>query len=116
MFSAHGSPSHKCRLLASSVDNMIQIQYLCRLEGEKLDDEVSLSKSLDEVSLRGRKRNLDINRLSWSSEDIDELIDIVLSNTRYKRKLIFINTKNQRNREICGDILADLKERASTER
>ena len=41
MFSADGSPSHKCRLLASSVNNVTQIQYLCRLEGEKLDDEIS---------------------------------------------------------------------------
>ena len=40
MFS-DGSPIYKCRLLASSVNNMIKIQYLCRLEGEKLDDEIS---------------------------------------------------------------------------
>ena len=47
---------------------------------------------------------------SWA---LDDLLDIIVSNSSYKKKLIFTNTKNQRNGELCGEILKELKARAS---
>ncbi|XP_068731123.1 uncharacterized protein [Montipora capricornis] len=47
------------------------------------------------------------------NEDIDDFIDIVVSNTFYKRKLTFTNTKCQRNGEIYAEILTELKKRAT---
>ena len=36
-----------------------------------------------------------------------------MSNSSYKNKLVFTNTKNQRNRELYGEILKEVKARAS---
>ena len=41
-------------------------------------------------------------------------MDIIISSEYYKKKLIFTNTKNQRNGEIYKNVLAELKERAAT--
>ena len=49
---------------------------------------------------------------SWMPEDIDDLVDIVENNAYYQRKLIFTNTKCQRNAEIYEEILKELKLRA----
>lgn len=48
----------------------------------------------------------------WSPKALD-FIDIVVNNNVYKKKLIFINTKNQSNGSIYEQILKELKERAS---
>ena len=70
------------------------------------------SLSLFVKKSKGKKRKSG-RKSSWSSEDIDDFIDIVVSNTYYKRKLIFTNTKCQRNGEIYAEILTELKRRAS---
>lgn len=50
---------------------------------------------------------------SWMpDEDIDDLVDIVINNDYYQRKLIFTNTKCQRNAEIYKEILEELEHRA----
>lgn len=49
----------------------------------------------------------------WCPEALDDFIDIVVNNNVYKKKLIFINTKNQSNGSIYEQILKELKERAS---
>ena len=49
----------------------------------------------------------------WCSKSLDDFIDIVVSSNEFKTKLIFTNTKNQRNGPICAKILDQLKERAS---
>ena len=65
------------------------------------DDETEEGRSLSLFvkKSKGKKRKSG-RKSSWSSEDIDDFIDIVVSNTYYKRKLIFINTKCQRNGEM----------------
>jgi hypothetical protein len=50
----------------------------------------------------------------WSQTLLDDLVDIIISSDYYKKKLIFTNTKNQRNGEIYAKVLAELKERAKT--
>ena len=49
----------------------------------------------------------------WCPKALDDFIDIVVNNNVYKKKLIFINTKNQSNGSIYVQILKELKERAS---
>lgn len=65
-----------------------------------------VKKSKGKKKKRGRKS-------VGSPEDVDDFIDTVVSNTYYKRKLIFTNTKCQRNGEIYEKILTELKKRAS---
>ena len=49
----------------------------------------------------------------WCSKSLDDFIDIVVSSNEFKAKLIFTNTKNQRNGPIYAKIMDELKERAS---
>ena len=49
----------------------------------------------------------------WSQELVDDLIDIIVSNEQYKRKLIFMNTKVQQNGDIYGKVCAELKQRCA---
>ena len=35
-------------------------------------------------------------RLTWSADQLDDLVDIVVNNEYYKKKLIFENTKKQK--------------------
>ena len=49
----------------------------------------------------------------WSQSLLSDLVDIIISSEYYKKKLIFTNTKNQKNGEIYAQVLVTLKERAS---
>ena len=49
------------------------------------------------------------SKSSWMPEDIDDLVDIVINNAYYQRKLVFANIKCQRNAEIYEEILKELK-------
>ena len=44
---------------------------------------------------------------------MDDLIDIIVNSSNYKTKLIFANTKNQKNGSIYAKILEELETRAS---
>lgn len=59
-----------------------------------------------------RKRNL-VGKPSGVHGHSDDLIDTIVSNNSYKKKLIFTNTKNQRNGELYEEILKEVKARAS---
>ena len=48
----------------------------------------------------------------WS-QSLSDLVDIIISSEYYKKKLIFTNTKNQKNGEIYAQILVTPKEPAS---
>ena len=52
-------------------------------------------------------------KAKWCESLLSDLVDIIISSDYYKKKLIFTNTKNQKNGEIYEQILATLKERAS---
>ena len=49
----------------------------------------------------------------WCSKGLDDFIDIVVNSNEFKTKLIFTNTKNQRNGPVYAKIVDELKERAS---
>ncbi|XP_067049665.1 uncharacterized protein [Acropora muricata] len=43
---------------------------------------------------------------------VDDLVDIIITNDYYQRKLIFVNTKNQQNGKVYEKVLKELKSRA----
>ena len=50
----------------------------------------------------------------WCPKSLDDFIDIIVNNDLYKKKLIFVNTKNQSNGIIYEKVLQELKQRASS--
>ena len=66
----------------------------------------------EECDILQPKKKKSGRKSSWMPEDIDDLVDIVINNAYYQRKLIFTNTKCQRNAEIYEEILIELKLRA----
>ncbi|KAL9977919.1 hypothetical protein ACROYT_G015382 [Oculina patagonica] len=60
------------------------------------DVEGDVSLSLFVKKSKG-KREKPGRKSTWDAEDIDDFIDIVVSNSYYTRKLIFTNNKCQRN-------------------
>ena len=50
----------------------------------------------------------------WKQHLVDDLVDIVLTNDYYQRKLIFVNTKNQQNGKVYEKVLNELKSRAES--
>ncbi|CAB4010861.1 Hypothetical predicted protein [Paramuricea clavata] len=50
-------------------------------------------------------------RTKWTEEMLNDFIDIIVSSEYYKKKLIFMNTKTQRNGEMYEAILKQLEKR-----
>ena len=48
----------------------------------------------------------------WKQDLVDDLVDIIITNDYYQRKLIFVNTKNQQNGKVYEKVLKELKSRA----
>ena len=79
-------------------------------ENENHEDDTSLPFTKKAKSKSKRKSG---RRPKWNSNDVDDMVDIIVNSDYYKRKLIFINTKNQRNGEIYGQIQLEIQERAA---
>lgn len=73
-------------------------------------DQSNDDSDLKEIDEKRKKRSG--RKSTWNPDDVNDLIDIVVNSDYYKRKLIFTNTKCQRNSEIYGEILRELKKRA----
>ena len=89
------------------------------VEVDEEDEEAEEGGDLD-ASLKlfmkkanGQKKKKPGRKAKWCPQALDDLIDIIVSNTSYREKLIFTNTKNQRNGELYGEILKEVKARAS---
>lgn len=78
-------------------------------EGGDLDTSLKLFMK----KANGQKKKKPGRKDKWCPQALDDLIDIIVSNSSYKKKLIFTNTKNQRNGELYGEILKEGKARAS---
>ena len=78
-------------------------------EGGDLDTSLKLFMK----KVNGQKKKKPGRKAKWCPQALDDLIDIIVSNSSYKKKLIFTNTKNQRNGELYGEILKEVKARAS---
>ncbi len=67
----------------------------------------------DEIlNIISKKRRKMGRKASWSDSLLSDMIDIIVNSEYYKRKLIFTNTKNQKNGVIYGNVLDELKVRA----
>lgn len=63
---------------------------------------------------KGAKKKKSGRRSKWPEKALDDLTDIVVSNSNFKTKLIFTNSKNQRNGSIYEKVSEELKARASS--
>lgn len=54
---------------------------------------------------KGAKKKKSGRRYTWPEKALDDLTDIVVSNSNFKTKLIFTNSKNQRNGSIYEKVL-----------
>ncbi|KXJ24471.1 hypothetical protein AC249_AIPGENE22604 [Exaiptasia diaphana] len=91
-----------------NVDQTDEIDELDDDDDEPIEDFVKLRKPGGKPGGKpGRKKTL------WSNETLDDLIDIIINNEVYKRKLIFINTKNQKNTDVYEGIKKELQKRAT---
>ena len=52
-------------------------------------------------------------KAAWRESTLNDLVDIVVSSEYFRKRLIFHNTKNQKNSELYSRILKELKERAA---
>lgn len=62
---------------------------------------------------KGKSSKRPRRKTRWCAKSLDDFIDIIVSSNEFKTKLIFTNTKNQRNGPIYAKIMDELKERAS---
>ena len=111
--------------LVKIITKINAIFFFGRVEDDKLenDEKIEERSSDDEIEEGGciglfvkksnGKKKKSGRKSPWMSEDINDFIDIVVSNTYYKRKLIFTNTKCQRNGEIYAEVWSELKKRAA---
>ena len=68
---------------------------------DESDEQTGSVNLLNTSKKRGRRGN-------WSVDSLNDFIDIIVSD-EYKKKLIFTNTKNQRNASIYQNILTEFK-------
>lgn len=62
---------------------------------------------------KGKSKKKPGRKTNWSKAATNDLVDIIVNDSGYKTKLIFVNTKNQTNGSIYEAILKELKSRAS---
>ena len=81
-------------------------------DSEKEDHEYDMSLPFTKKAKSKSKRKTG-RRPKWNNDDVDDMVDIVVNSDYYKRKLIFTNTKNQRNGEIYEQIQKEMQQRAA---
>ena len=106
-----------------SVTPSTEQSSLSSSDREETEVESDSNQDVDEsLKLFVRKKTPKVKKASstkggrkamWSQSLLSDLVDIIISSEYYKKKLIFTNTKNQKNGEIYAQILVTLKERAS---
>lgn len=90
--------------LRAKLNLSIDESYIQEVEKEAGEDEaIAQPKSKKKSGRRG----------NWSSENLDDFIDIIVNNDDYVEKLIFRNTKFQHNGIIHEKIRTELKRRSS---
>jgi hypothetical protein len=63
--------------------------------------------------LNNKRKRKAGRKSTWSLIDLSELTDVVCSSERYKRNIIFQNTKNKRNSSVYADVIDELTKRAA---
>ena len=80
---------------------------------QEIDEDVNIALSHFVKKGKGMSSKRPGHKPRWCSKILDDFVDIVDSSNEFKTKLIFTNTKNQRNGPIYAKIMDELKERAS---
>ena len=75
-------------------------------EEENVDEEEEPPKKKKNKRAKRGPRGL------WKQDLVDDLVDIIITNDYYQRKLIFVNTKNQQNGKVYEKVFKELKSRA----
>ena len=58
-----------------------------------------------------RKKKKPGRKGTWSTETLDDLVDIICENENHKRKLILTNVPNTKNSEIYSNVIKELNMR-----
>ena len=77
------------------------------------DDDDNDDDDLDEDIFKKKGSKKKGRKLMWKPEEVDDLVDVIISKEYYKKNLIFTNTKNQKNGQIYANIAKELQERAA---
>ena len=103
----------RCCILLEFVSLIFIIYFLYITEqhsdndkDDESDEQTGSANLLNTSKKRGRRGN-------WSMDSLNDFIDIIVSDEYNKKKLIFTNTKNQRNASIYQNILTELKKRCA---
>jgi hypothetical protein len=92
----------KCSILfLRAKSNSIDESYLDEIEEE------------DEVTTQPKSKKKSGRKGKWSTDNLNDFIDIIVNNDEYMEKLIFRNTKYQHNGTIYERIRQELKKRSS---
>lgn len=84
-------------------------------EDEEESSDNEQTKCCAKVPLQNKRKQKQKpgRKATWSDSLVDDLVDIVVNNEYYKKRLIFMNMKNQKNAEIYEKILKELRARAA---
>ena len=84
-------------------------------DDDKADDDEEEECAVPQVVRKKKQVKKRPGRKSrWCPKSLDDFIDIIVNNDLYKKKLIFVNTKNQSNGVLYEKVLQELKHRASS--
>lgn len=76
---------------------------------DESDEDVSTNKLPCNKNKHNKKPG---RKAQWSDSLVNDLVDIIANEEYYKKKLIFTNTKNQKNGAIYATILKEIEKRA----
>ena len=75
---------------------------------ESSDDDASLSRFKKKCDKHKGKRG---RKCLWAEVVVTDLVDIILENEKYKKKLLMTNTKNVKNGIYYTEVIRELTER-----
>ena len=82
-------------------------------DSESSDDEHTNFNDVAPFDNNNRGKKKPGRKAKWSNSLLDDLVDIIVNSEYYKKRLIFMNLKNQKNGDIYEKILKELKARGS---
>ena len=84
------------------------------MEADDEEEGGALDESDEEERKKSTKGSKSAGKKSlWSQQQLIDFVDIIVENEEYKKKLIFRNTKFQRNGELYERIKNELEERCA---
>ena len=73
---------------------------------------IDFENNVEEATAKRKEKSKASGRRSiWTSAHIDDMVDIIVNNETYKKKLIFVNNRRSTNTEIYDHVLTLIKER-----